>query len=72
MKSVGEVMAIGRTFQESLQKALRGLETDRDGLNRMLEIPNRARVRNRERAAQPDLRQPGAERIFYLADALRR
>jgi carbamoyl-phosphate synthase large subunit len=34
MKSVGEVMAIGRTFQESLQKALRGLETDRDGLNR--------------------------------------
>jgi carbamoyl-phosphate synthase large subunit len=34
MKSVGEVMAIGRTFQESLQKALRGLETDRDGSNR--------------------------------------
>ena len=34
MKSVGEVMAIGRTFQESLQKALRGLETGRDGLDR--------------------------------------
>ena len=33
MKSVGEVMAIGRTFQESLQKALRGLETGKDGLN---------------------------------------
>jgi len=44
MKSVGEVMAIGRTFQESLQKALRGLETDRDGLNRMLE-PIYSRVR---------------------------
>ena len=37
MKSVGEVMAIGRTFQESLQKALRSLETGRDGLNPVLE-----------------------------------
>ena len=36
MKSVGEVMAIGRTFQESLQKALRGLETGTDGFNEML------------------------------------
>ena len=39
MKSVGEVMAIGRTFQESLQKALRGLETGLDGLNPQLPMP---------------------------------
>ncbi len=38
MKSVGEVMAIGRTFQESLQKALRGLETGRDGLDEMFDL----------------------------------
>ncbi|TVQ94296.1 MAG: carbamoyl-phosphate synthase large subunit [Chromatiaceae bacterium] len=67
MKSVGEVMAIGRTFQESLQKALRGLETDRDGLNEMLNLsdPESIRVLRRE------LRQPGADRLFYVADALR-
>jgi carbamoyl-phosphate synthase large subunit len=67
MKSVGEVMAIGRTFQESLQKALRGLETDRDGLNRMINPgdPNLTDVLRRE------IRQPGADRIFYLADAMR-
>jgi carbamoyl-phosphate synthase large subunit len=39
MKSVGEVMAIGRTFQESLQKALRGLETGLDGLSSELTLP---------------------------------
>ena len=67
MKSVGEVMAIGRTFQESLQKALRGLETDKDGLNEILNLSDpqaQARLRN-------ELQQPGAERLFYLADALR-
>lgn len=67
MKSVGEVMAIGRTFQESLQKALRGLETDRDGLNEALNLsdPNALSILRRE------LRIPGADRLFYLADALR-
>lgn len=67
MKSVGEVMAIGRTFQESLQKALRGLETDRDGLNEVLDLadPNALGILRRE------LRIPGPDRLFYLADALR-
>ncbi len=67
MKSVGEVMAIGRTFQESLQKALRGLETDRDGLNRMLN-PNEP---SPESVLRSQIREPRADRIFYLADALR-
>ncbi|MBK1706283.1 carbamoyl-phosphate synthase large subunit [Halochromatium glycolicum] len=67
MKSVGEVMAIGRTFQESLQKALRGLETDKDGLNEILNL-SEPQAMSRLRT---ELRQPGAERIFYLADALR-
>ena len=43
MKSVGEVMAIGRNFQESLQKALRGLETDLDGFNRVPELETASR-----------------------------
>ncbi|MDX1403658.1 MAG: carbamoyl-phosphate synthase large subunit [Woeseiaceae bacterium] len=68
MKSVGEVMAIGRTFQESLQKALRGLETGVIGLDERLqklgEDEDRVRLRN-------ELRLPGAERILYVADALR-
>jgi len=67
MKSVGEVMAIGRTFQESLQKALRGLETDRDGLNEMLNLSDPDTIS----ALRRELRAPGADRLFYLADALR-
>jgi len=67
MKSVGEVMAIGRTFQESLQKALRGLETDKDGLNEMLNLSDPDAIRR----LRTELRQPGAERLFYLVDALR-
>ncbi|MFZ1538140.1 MAG: carbamoyl-phosphate synthase large subunit [Chromatiaceae bacterium] len=67
MKSVGEVMAIGRTFQESLQKALRGLETDKYGLDEVLDLTEPdALTRLRQ-----ELRQPGAERIFYLADGFR-
>ncbi len=67
MKSVGEVMAIGRTFQESLQKALRGLETDKYGLDEVLDLSEpEAQSRLRQ-----ELRQPGAERIFYLAEAFR-
>jgi carbamoyl-phosphate synthase large subunit len=67
MKSVGEVMAIGRTLQESLQKALRGLETGIDGLDELVKL--------REEGAldliRRELRQPGAERIRYLGDAFR-
>jgi carbamoyl-phosphate synthase large subunit len=62
MKSVGEVMAIGRTFQESLQKALRGLETGNDGLD---EKTTDREIIERELAA------PGPERIWYIADAMR-
>ncbi len=67
MKSVGEVMAIGRTFQESLQKALRGLETDRYGLDEVID-PRHPEART---LVKQELRQAGAERIFYVADAFR-
>jgi carbamoyl-phosphate synthase large subunit len=67
MKSVGEVMAIGRTFQESFQKALRGLETGVDGLVEKLD-PNVADAREIVRS---ELGHPGSERIFYVADAFR-
>jgi carbamoyl-phosphate synthase large subunit len=68
MKSVGEVMAIGRSFQESLQKALRGLETGLDGLAEMLPLPL-----SEENAAklEYELRSPGADRLLYVADAFR-
>jgi len=69
MKSVGEVMAIGRTFQESLQKALRGLETGLDGLGGMVALP----LANEEAADALafELRNPGANRLLYVADAFR-
>jgi carbamoyl-phosphate synthase large subunit len=68
MKSVGEVMAIGRTFQESLQKALRGLEVGVTGLNEISDpIMTEA---DRDRLRQ-ELRIPGADRLRYAADALR-
>ncbi len=68
MKSVGEAMSIGRTFQESLQKALRSLETDRDGLNEILEGDDpESRMANLRR----ELREAGPERILYVADAFR-
>jgi carbamoyl-phosphate synthase large subunit len=67
MKSVGEVMAIGRTFQESFQKALRGLETDRYGLDEVVDLGH-PEVR---KTIKKELRQAGAERVFYLADAFR-
>ncbi len=68
MKSVGEVMAIGRTFQESLQKALRGLETGLDGLTPQLPMP--LSDENADRLAH-ELRAPGANRLLYVADAFR-
>ena len=67
MKSVGEVMAIGRTFQESLQKALRGLETGADGFNERLD-PDAEGSRVR---LERELRQPGPDRIWYVGDAFR-
>jgi carbamoyl-phosphate synthase large subunit len=68
MKSVGEVMAIGRTFQESLQKALRGLETGLDGLTPQLPLP--LSDEHADRLAY-ELRAPGANRLLYVADAFR-
>jgi carbamoyl-phosphate synthase large subunit len=67
MKSVGEVMAIGRTQQESLQKALRGLEVGATGFDPIVDL-------NAEDARDDivrELTQPGAERIWYIGDAFR-
>jgi carbamoyl-phosphate synthase large subunit len=60
MKSVGEVMAMGRTFQESFQKALRGLEVGVDGMNE--------KTQDRE-VLEEELGEPGPERIWYVGDA---
>ncbi len=68
MKSVGEVMAIGRTFQESLQKALRGLETGLDGLNE--QIADVSTEEARDKLAY-ELRAPGPSRLLFVADAFR-
>jgi len=68
MKSVGEVMAIGGTFQESFQKALRGLETGVTGLNEKSKYPVEDSERDRLRQ---ELRHPGAERLWHVADAMR-
>ncbi|MGI9247395.1 MAG: carbamoyl-phosphate synthase large subunit, partial [Woeseiaceae bacterium] len=68
MKSVGEVMAIGRNFQESLQKALRGLETGITGLNEVCG-PIVTDV-DRDMLRQ-ELRMPGPDRLLYVGDALR-
>ena len=68
MKSVGEVMSMGRTFQESLQKALRGLEIGIHGLDEIVELPLTDAARDNLRQ---ELRIPGANRIRYMADALR-
>jgi carbamoyl-phosphate synthase large subunit len=64
MKSVGEVMAIGRTFKEALQKGIRGLEIKRPGLTGVPE--------SSESALQEMLARPNADRLFYITEALRR
>jgi len=69
MKSVGEVMAIGRSFQESLQKALRGLETGLDGLSPLVQLPLAGE--DAESSLAYELRNPGANRLLYVADAFR-
>src|SRR5690606_3321059 len=68
MKSVGEVMAMGRTFAESLQKALRGLETGKAGLDPTgLDLSDPADLATLRR----ELREPGPERMFHIGDAFR-
>ncbi|MGH8248086.1 MAG: carbamoyl-phosphate synthase large subunit, partial [Gammaproteobacteria bacterium] len=67
MKSVGEVMAIGRTFQESLQKALRGLETGLDGLNERASGASEEAIER----IKLELRVPRGERVLYVGDAFR-
>ena len=67
MKSVGEVMAIGRNFQESLQKALRGLETDREGFNEILDL----KAENTAEVLRRELSLPGSDRLWYVGDAFR-
>ncbi|MCC4832249.1 carbamoyl-phosphate synthase large subunit [Shewanella sp. 10N.7] len=67
MKSVGEVMAIGRTFQESLQKALRGLEVGRNGFDSVVDIS----LPESMQQIRHELKEPGCDRIWYIADAFR-
>ena len=65
MKSVGEVMAIGRTFQESLQKAIRGLETGRDGLNEIFDDKEEIEILSQK------ISTPSPDRLWYVGDAFR-
>ena len=67
MKSVGEVMAIGRTFQESLQKALRGLEIGISGLDEIIDL----NADNAGDKMRREMRHPGPDRLLYVADAFR-
>ncbi len=67
MKSVGEVMAIGRTFQESFHKALRGLETDIDGMDEVVDLTDS----DAKNILRRELTEAGPERILYVADAFR-
>lgn len=67
MKSVGEVMAIGRTFQESMQKALRGLETGIDGFNERVDLT----AKDAKDILRSELTKASSERILYVADAFR-
>ncbi len=67
MKSVGEVMAMGRTFQESLQKAIRGLETGADGFDERLDVHAEDTID----LIRQNLSDTGPERLWYVADAFR-
>ena len=67
MKSVGEVMAIGRTFQESVQKALRGLETGANGFCEKYTVTDADSLEQ----LKQELRQPSSDRVWYVADAFR-
>lgn len=67
MKSVGEVMAVGRSFPEALQKALRGLETGVDGLTERVNLKEDEALDQLQR----ELSHPGSDRLWYVADAFR-
>ncbi|MDI6937058.1 carbamoyl phosphate synthase large subunit, partial [Serratia sp. Se-PFBMAAmG] len=67
MKSVGEVMAIGRTFQESMQKALRGLEVGANGFDPKVDLDDAEALTRIRR----ELKDAGSDRIWYIADAFR-
>jgi carbamoyl-phosphate synthase large subunit len=70
MKSVGEVMAIGRTFKESLQKALRSLETGVYGFEPVL-LPDSGGPDVRRKAIAEKLRRPNSQRLLYIGEAIR-
>ncbi|MFT6908257.1 MAG: carbamoyl-phosphate synthase large subunit [Oleiphilaceae bacterium] len=67
MKSVGEVMAIGRTFQESLQKAIRGLEVDSSGFEPVIDLA----IDDAKERIMKELRNPSSDRLWYVGDAFR-
>jgi len=67
MKSVGEVMAIGRTFQESLQKAMRGLEVGSSGFEPIMDL----KAEDANETMTRELSNPSAERLWYVGDAFR-
>ena len=67
MKSVGEVMAIRSYFQESLQKAMRGLETGKTGFDPVID----ATATDAKATIRHELQNPGADRLWYVADAFR-
>jgi len=67
MKSVGEVMAIGRTFQESLQKAMRGLEVGSSGFEPVMDL----KAEDASETLTRELSNPSAERLWYVGDAFR-
>ena len=67
MKSVGEVMSIGRTFQESLQKAIRGLEVDSAGFEPVLDL----NAEDSKAKLIKELRNPSSDRLWYVGDAFR-
>ena len=71
MKSVGEAMSIGRTFQESLQKALRSLEIDTDGFTEMAQDLEGDTEEELLDSLRHELRVPNAHRIWYIGDAFR-
>ena len=71
MKSVGEVMAIGRTFKESLQKAIRSLEIGVYGFDPVLPRPESGSPETRRKAVEEKLRRPNSRRLLFIGEAIR-
>ncbi|CAL4042268.1 Carbamoyl-phosphate synthase large chain [Buchnera aphidicola (Takecallis arundicolens)] len=67
MKSIGEIMAVGTTFQESIQKAMQGLEIDSNGFDPKIDTKNTKHIKK----IKYELKNPGAERLWYIADGFR-